>query len=359
MIRKINIKNFKGLIDLTSPNISRITLFGGKNNVGKTTLLEALFMYFDRLNANMTIRQLNWRGINEIALTPENIFYPIFSKFDISNTIEISITNDQSITELMSINLKNEFRKSIVKGNINNNNIVEINTNQESLPTLILEISYKKTNESEQKVDLSLNRDGLGINTQNGRLLDSKASFLSAKLHANPVENAIQYSALDLGGKSESVIEFLKIIEPRLRSLSVIASPTGSSMIYGDIGIGKKVPISYMGDGMYRLLSIILSIASNENGVIFIDEIENGIHYSVMSKIWEALGEASQSFNCQIIATTHSYECLQSATSGLSKYKNDFSYIRLEKMKDNNRISAKYYDYEVLNSALEKGWEVR
>lgn len=369
MIKKVYIRNFKGLTELSVDNISRITIFGGKNNVGKSTLLEALFMFLDRFNANMTIRQLNWRGVREISLTPNDIFYPIFNDFNINNTIEIDITNDHDITETIHIKLKNQSSESFIKPNIKNSIVGAINTNQEPLPTTTLEINYKRSNDNNRQIiNLFLNKNGMGINSLNGNKTNISAAFLPAKSHVNPSQNAIEYSNLDIDDRSESIVDFLNIIEPRLKSLSVITSHSGHSMIYGDIGLSKKLPISYMGDGMSRLLSIILSIASNENGIVFIDEIENGIHYSVMPKIWEALMKASRQFNCQIITTTHSYECIQAAILGLADNnkddnrdgnKDDFSYFRLEKNKKKNSISAKYYDYDVLNSALENGWEVR
>lgn len=57
MIRSCEIENFKSLKHLYLSDLKRINLFGGKNNAGKTTLLEALFLFFDRMNPNMLIRQ--------------------------------------------------------------------------------------------------------------------------------------------------------------------------------------------------------------------------------------------------------------------------------------------------------------
>src|SRR5205807_7489873 len=87
-------------------------------------------------------------------------------------------------------------------------------------------------------------------------------------------------------------------------------------LIHGDIGIGRKIPLAHMGEGMGRLLSIVLAIAVNKDGLILIDEFEHGIHHSGMTKIWEGVSKMAQEYNCQIIATTHSYECLQAAFEG-------------------------------------------
>ena len=56
MISKLSLKGFKGFEQLDIPSLSRITLLGGRNNVGKTSILEALFMFHDRLNPQMILR---------------------------------------------------------------------------------------------------------------------------------------------------------------------------------------------------------------------------------------------------------------------------------------------------------------
>ncbi len=47
MIQSLKIRNFKNLSGLNIPKLSRINLISGKNNVGKSSLLEAISMYVD------------------------------------------------------------------------------------------------------------------------------------------------------------------------------------------------------------------------------------------------------------------------------------------------------------------------
>jgi AAA15 family ATPase/GTPase len=93
------------------------------------------------------------------------------------------------------------------------------------------------------------------------------------------------------------LIKIVKIIEPRLISLSSIAQ-LNYSLIHGDIGLSRKIPIPYMGEGISKLLSYILAIMTTQNGIVLIDEIENGLHYSVLPDIWKAMLIAAKSSNC-------------------------------------------------------------
>ena len=129
-------------------------------------------------------------------------------------------------------------------------------------------------------------------------------------------------------------------------------------MIYGDIGVGRRVPMSQMGEGMVRLLSLVLEITKASGGVVLIDEIENGLHHSVMTKIWRAVGEAARRSNTQIFATTHSWECIRAAHEAfLQNGTYDLRLHRLERI--NGDIKAVTYDQKTLDTSVEMNLEVR
>lgn len=152
-------------------------------------------------------------------------------------------------------------------------------------------------------------------------------------------------------------MKVLRAVEPRLRRLSVVV--TGSiPMIYGDLGLGRLIPLPVMGEGMARLASIVLAIANTSNGVVLVDEVENGLHHSVLPKVWRLIGEATRTFNAQLFATTHSLECIEAAHRAFrSGGRYDFCLYRLENLGKSNRVIT--YDQETLEAALETDLEVR
>jgi len=129
-------------------------------------------------------------------------------------------------------------------------------------------------------------------------------------------------------------------------------------IINGDIGMRELVPLPLMGEGMGRLLSIILAIANAKGGTILIDEIENGLHHSVLTDVWKAIADAARRSDVQIFATTHSYECIIAAHQAFeTSEKDDFRYHRLERVKD--KIQAITYDRENLAISEEMNLEMR
>jgi predicted ATPase len=181
-------------------------------------------------------------------------------------------------------------------------------------------------------------------------------TFLSSRATSNMRDDALRFGALDVANKASEILDFMKIVEPRLQSLSAVAIGNGT-VVHGDLGLGTKMPIYYMGDGAVRILNMILGIATSTNGVLLIDEFGNGLHYSILSRVCEAVAAAAQRYNVQVIATTHSYEFLKEAHKGFSSAKTGFSFIRVDRV-DEGHV-AKTYDYEMLDLALAQGLEIR
>ena len=185
-----------------------------------------------------------------------------------------------------------------------------------------------------------------------GVFLPARSRFLGT--------DADRYSKLDRKGKIEPVLNALKLLEPRLERLAVLVEG-GFPMINGDIGLNELIPVPMMGEGMVRLLSILLAIYDSTDGIILIDEIENGLHHTVMSKVWKAIAKAATQSNTQIFATTHSWECVESYISALSDLVDDDSVdgmlFRLDKSRE--EIQSVPYNLNDLSLIAEQKIEVR
>jgi AAA15 family ATPase/GTPase len=109
---------------------------------------------------------------------------------------------------------------------------------------------------------------------------------------------------------------------------------------------------------MVRILSIVLEIVRASHGVVLIDEIENGLHHSVMVNVWEAIAFAARQSNVQLFATTHSWELIQAAHQAFETSElYDFRLHRLDRI--NGEIRAVTFDQETLATAVEMNLEVR
>ncbi|MHC4463234.1 MAG: AAA family ATPase [Planctomycetota bacterium] len=356
MITDVLIRNFKCFKSLTVPELGRITLIGGRNNVGKTALLEALFLFLDQRNPGMTLHQYGRRGVETISGTFDAMWNPMFHDPDQEIFISVTINGSQ---KQVKFRFNREFlppAPTTVQPEDR-----QISTDEE-LAILAVDIEY--SGKPGEKFILhhfadpnNKNRPTIISKTPLSKISLPPASFLASKKHNPPNEIAKQFSNLAQEDRENEAVEFLRIIEHRLENLKNITEGP-NSCIHGKLkGKSTTRPINFMGEGMEKLLSLIVAIAHSPNRIILLDEIENGLHYSIIPKIWEAIGKALRKYNCQLITTTHSRECLEAAHEGLSEMPEDFRYIRLHRKDD--EISAKLSNYEMIGTAIRTNLEVR
>jgi predicted ATP-binding protein involved in virulence len=171
-------------------------------------------------------------------------------------------------------------------------------------------------------------------------------------------EDAMRYSSLREQGREEIVLDALGAIDSSIKRLEVL-SPLGSSMLYAELSSGRRIPLPLLGDGAVRLVRTLLTMSLATQGILLIDEVGYGLHYSVLSEVWTTISKAAQVFNTQVIATTHSFEIIRAAHLSFSdKGEYDrFGYIRLEKTGE--KTEAIRMDREPLQLAVDRGFEVR
>lgn len=151
--------------------------------------------------------------------------------------------------------------------------------------------------------------------------------------------------------------EILREIEPRLNGLTVL-SLRERPEIYASIGLKRLVPLHLMGEGTTRILSLALAIATAPGGMVLVDEIENGIHHSVMEKVWRAIGAFARSYDVQLFATTHSYECIGAAYRAFeSDEEDELRLFRIQRNAD-GKYKAVKFDRERIGAAYQFNMDV-
>jgi AAA15 family ATPase/GTPase len=154
-------------------------------------------------------------------------------------------------------------------------------------------------------------------------------------------------------------VPILQFIEPRLKKISIQVVPPQQPVLFVDLGLGRQIPLALAGDGMHRLVTILLAIIDNADGIVFLDEIETGIHHSAMLQVWNSIFALSARMNTQIFASTHSWETIKSAYQvAASTGPEFFRLFRLEHDRQKN-IVARVYEERALAAAVESGIEVR
>jgi hypothetical protein len=180
--------------------------------------------------------------------------------------------------------------------------------------------------------------------------------YLGAKTYVNPTFIAELFGKLALKGESARCVEALQMLDSRIKALSTITIG-GVSGVFADIGLPSLLSVNMLGDGMNKLLQIALTMLANPGSILLVDEIENGFHYSFYPKLWEMIGKLAEETGCQVIATTHSYECISGAAILAKAHTELFRFVRLDHTASG--VAAKNFENDSFEYAIDSGMEVR
>lgn len=353
MISKLTLQNFRCFQNFTLDGIRPITLIAGANNVGKSTILEGIFLFVDRNASDVFLKLNGFRGLYQVSISPDIIWESLFANLNTNNSIVISAVNDE---ELQTITVSKDnshssasIPKSVLHGNTNGlaNTIVN---------HYALKLVYCSDSQPDAKSRFLLTETGVTLIHDDSTIAETSfIYYLSSRISVTSIQLAEYFGKIDIAGNRIKCIELLQLLEPRIKDVSVIVIG-GISGIYIDIGLSSKISINMLGDGINKLMQIVLIALANPNCIMLIDEIENGFHYSFLPKLWEIIAKLSQDTGCQIFATTHSYECIASATA-IAANDDLFRFIRLDKIDDT--VAPKVFDSDSFAYAIKNEWEVR
>ncbi len=359
MIESLSIKHFRNLQFVELNRCGRVNLLLGRNNSGKTAVLEALLLLFLPPNPREVLILLNeQRGYKPGEETPE-LWDSFFYNWDHSANISIEAIERPPFTLLIPTQALHIY--TLLGGGIsfNSTSVIEGIDLEEKAQGLLFKYQYE---------DGSLERTVTTLKRKTQRQLSPKAkaiiekvspiAFIPARGLSNPQDEAERFSRLEKANRLEEVVDALRVVEPRLKRLTVLASGKGS-MIYGDVGSQHLMPVSLMGEGILRMLSIAMSIVNNKGGLVLVDEIENGLHYSVLPGLWKMIFETARRLDVQVFAATHSDECIQAASQTIQELKllDDLRLYRLDRLESGTRVVD--YSAKALAAAIETELEVR
>lgn len=391
----LSIQGFRGIKDLSIPKLGRVTLLAGKNSVGKTTLLEAVAIFAARGRRPIVFNLLE--GRNEwINMTDED--GDKYSTPDIAALFHGRGGSKNSSNE----NKLPEGNAPFLSAKLSVYNPIVLGPSKKEEQLTIKKASIRDLTE-EQQLELiedlppEYDDDDLGLikvvfrrkeymfpwaNFKNPRLrrlprilrsFDSE-SELPAEIGCETVgpellqNNKIArfWDEISLTDNEDRAVEALRLIfGDKVDRIAVIGDEERSYRQRGGRRVMVKlkdqidrVPLKSLGDGAVRLFSVALALVNSRDGILLIDEAENGIHHSVQSDFWRMVLRMARENNTQVLATTHSWDCVRGfAQAAADDQDAEGVLYRLER--DDEDVWAVFYPEDQLKIAAEQGTEVR
>ncbi len=353
MIQKISIKNFRGFSWLELDDLKRINVIVGRNSTGKTSLLEALFLSSGAAVPNQAfqLRALRHLG-NQIQIQADAVSYTalwsdLFLWFQTDKIIEIEAKGTQQDSRSLRVAFVENQSPVLPLGD------QPIGPVSPSPPQI--EFTWQRNNDPPVSVRPLITPMGLNM-------LGATADHLPAMLFAPsspdvPDEHAKRFSALSVSGGIESIVKAMKTEFPVLESLSIeyfSSTPAVFASVKGGL---RKLPVGLLSDGINKLMGILLGIAATRDGIVLIDQLEDGFYFDRLGSIWRLIHRSAVENNVQIFVTTHSKECLEALPDAIEGYEGDFSLIRAEGK--SGQFDFHQVDGRSIKSALRQGFDPR
>ena len=337
MLESITITGYRGIEYLELQGLKRVTLLVGKNNCGKTSVLEAIGLGWSNTPVYELVKIAERRS--EVVPSVENFsageMVPrhIFRNHELkeSSPVKLELKGTLNRTRTITcIELANGQASRDVwsMGDDSNdgNAVIEIGSSDEKTP-LQMRLTQGQT----------FPNKFLGRNFSIEQRQKAKPYFLGTE-SLSIGEMGYLWGNLVLSESESIIIQALRGLEPGLERLAFVLDSSFRGASGGHFKVKLKdqkepVPLGSMGDGMRRFLALAIAMRNCENGVFLIDEIDTGLHYTVMLDMWKFIIHAARSLNMQVFATTHSQDCIDSLAEYMAKepeLQDEFGLQRIE-----------------------------
>lgn len=328
MLKNIDIQNYRAIKQISLNNFANINIFTGAANAGKSSILEAVYFLcnvnMDTLNNILKIRNFT---------DEKDMFSALFYDYNTKNNIKINGIIDDDIT--CSISSDN----SIVYDSLDNwLNIIKINYDID-----LLDVSYYAFLDNNLKLQMKLDNNFFPP--------DYSAEYLASFSNYDTLKNNLAKILVNNNSK-KLLNKYLKEFDDNIEDIMFIGNIISVSYKH----LSNAVNIKSMGKGFYTYLTILSAVLSGSK-IIIIDEIENGIHFSLMKKLIDNIITISKENNIQFFISTHSKEFLEIFNNQIQKA--DIN-IKLYNIYDKDKIiNAIEYNKDQICSMIYNQNEIR
>ena len=363
----LSVKGFRGIKDISIARLGRVTLLAGKNSSGKTTVLDAVRVYAARAHPNILSEVLgshrevaeltSSQGQNNVGSRIEAIFHGRDASKDAIFTIG---PNDDSMRLVVETVNPEEERWPHRPPRY---------SSEVPLRTLIASFGDNK------KIDIFWYFSPYALSTKTARDRRVYQDAGAVREHEMPTPIVCEsmgpgplgsdeierfWNVIALTDKEEQIGSALRLIlDKKVERIAMIGNERESRrMVVRLEGQSFPVPIESFGDGALRLFGVALALINSKDGFLLIDEVENGIHHSVQPHLWRIILETAAENNVQVLATTHSFDCVRGFAQAMTEYKeSDGALVRIERKGE--EMWAVEYSKDDLRVAAEQHIEVR
>ena len=343
----LSIAGFRGLKDLALSPLGRVNLITGKNNTGKSSILEALRLHADNaalstIHSILSFREENVRGTDE-----EERSYDIRSAFQISalfhgfprvsDDISPILISTSGKSHRMDLTMTVEwFREG--PDSEGRHEFIRQKSLFGELDTVPVLIVGTEQGEQVRSLDSFRRRAYLGQRPLPGMLDNHRIPCVFVSPYSGEGTSTLGplWDDIALTDNEKDVVEALRLIDSRISAISMVSgdSPRTRRAIVRADHIVRPVPLRSFGDGLNHLFAIVLSLVNARGGILLVDEFENGLHHTIQLDAWRTIFRLALNLDVQVFATTHSKDAVEAFQQASAETPESGALVRLTRRGD-------------------------
>jgi predicted ATPase len=375
MLESFTIKNFRLFTAIEVQRLARVNLLVGKNNSGKSAFLEAVELYASNVSSSVIgslveSRQETWASEEQLqprgsaGSSVRHLFHGHSLPALNGAGIVLGEAASSSKLHITVAAFKNEHEAD---GAVSRIRVTDIDPNED-----LTDIDSALVVEENERARIVLWLEQELRRRFTPSYLERMAAEVKCPWQMVPTESmpsrkiAALWDLTSLTELEHDVISALRIIEPRVEGIAFVEDVNSRSRgrvpeervpLVKLAGSKEPLPLKSMGDGMTRLFHIIVALVNAQNGILLVDEFENGLHWSIQPLIWDMVYRVAEALGVQVFATTHSRDCIAGFEQAWNKRRELGAFYRLDLQEGS--VKAKEYTSEMLADSLDTSVEVR
>lgn len=359
-IRKLEITGLRSLRRLTLSGLGKVNLITGRNNTGKSSVLEALQILSSNAAPGVLLDILRSReeNVRESLIAPSKGWFPVSSFFwgfpemsDFPRPIIIS-TDSEQLTIRVAWAMEKRDQDDIVR-------LIEV-PDRTLISEDAVQVLIVQTADSRRISRLSAYFRTSRLPATLTRYEPVTCLFVGPYGGEGTAILGELWDKIALSDREIDIVDALRIIDPNISAVSMIGQTSSRSNRAAIVRSGafvRPVPLRSFGDGLNRIFGMILSMVNAKDGRLLIDEFENGLHYSVQLDAWRTIFRLAVRLNVQVFATSHSWDAVESFQRAAAESDAEGVLIRLSRK--GSEVIPTLFREDELALATRDGIEVR
>jgi hypothetical protein len=356
MLKSLTIQRFRGISHLNLDDFGRVNIFIGVNGVGKTTVLESLFILGQPNSPGTIVTLGQWRDMPPLNAECDDAIRSIFHNGNLELCPEFIfwVGNERQVIELVpsvepiekTVNIPTSDTLNLGSGGSSTSSSSTGLGQRQYTESFVYGLTsvFHPNDKDHYEGNLQLNQVGVQMNIPKP-YRGMGCFFIQERRNSSPAETASILLELRRTNLAERFFRVLRKVSPQVRDAVGGLRANKYPVVFVDVGLPQMLPIGAVGDGFCRVALIATGLMSRIAELLVVDGIDTGLHMSVMGDMWKGISQISKEEGKQVFCSTHNEEMLSKTVDAFADDPEALRIFRIDRRDDGSTVATKYtYD---------------